>query len=136
MKRDTETDWLLLRLRAHFNLCEYALLAEHALLMADWLEERGRPEEAQLLRSHRYSIKILEGEGWPPPCRVTASGDCLGPGSTYFDSGWLTTAELLANIEHDPASGAQDCDLLWRFAEAIRWRFPSGDQGDRREGQS
>ena len=107
MIRDKETDWLLLQLRTFFNRCNYAASGEHALLMSDWLEERGRPLEAAALRSGRWVLLIMEGHGWPPPCEVVAE---YVPGThrqIYMDSDYITSAEVLL----DPARHVLD-DLV------------------------
>ena len=119
MIRDKETDWLLLQLRTFFNRCNYAALREHALLMSDWLKERGRPLEAAALRSGRWMLLIMEGHGWPPPCEVVAE---YVPGThrqIYMDSDYITSADLLGQIADSPDAGTQGAALLKPMGHAV-----------------
>lgn len=91
--RDTDTDWLLILFRRFFNENAYGMIRQHALLMGDWLEDRGRSTEAELLRSGEWILQIKASGDWPPPCRVASAGASEPLWSCYFSALWMPTDE-------------------------------------------
>jgi hypothetical protein len=130
MIRDKETDSLLIHLRALFNQGKYAEVRQHALLMSDWLDDRGRHAAAAALRSGRWKVLVVSGTGWPP-LTLIVDGDCRSDeGALYMDSDWLTSAELLGQIADSPDAGEQGKALLKLMAHAIDEVGLVGDQTD------
>lgn len=133
MKRDKKTDWELVALRGLFNAGKHAELRERALLMSDWLEDRGRLAEATALRSGQWQLLIHAGHGWPPPCIIV--GEYV-PGTSsmlYLDSAWVAAAEALEVIANNPDAEKKGAALLDLLARAVAEKFPMQHQGDGEE---
>lgn len=127
--RDKETDKELLQLRALFNEGRYAELRQRALYFSDWLDDRGRHDEAGYLRSPRWYVLIMEGQGWPPPCVIT--GEYV-PGISrhiYLDSEWIAAAELVDQVLASQDDGQKGAALLHLMARAIEEKFPPFHNG-------
>jgi hypothetical protein len=117
--RDVQTDWLLLLLRRFFNESAWDKLTLHREIVSDWLEERGRLEEAQALRSPRWLLLITEGQGWPPPC-VVVTDYLHGVGkSVYMESDWIGPA--IAAEKQSQDAQAQDEGDPHGIAWTDRW---------------
>lgn len=116
--RDKQTDQLLLRLRTLYNGSLWDDLEQHRLLMSDWLEERGRPEEAAALRGKRWLLITVEGQGWPPPCFIKTAYVSGQSWAIYLDSDWITSAVEEERYHRENPGRVDDQD---EYAWTERW---------------